>query len=89
MEALIEEIVRKLHALPELKILEVLDFVEFLARKKERLSLQSLESDRIQKNEEFEALCDRFADEFEMCAGANIPVLSDRAVSRAGIYFEA
>jgi hypothetical protein len=30
MEALIEEIVRKLHHLPEVKILEVLDFVEFL-----------------------------------------------------------
>jgi hypothetical protein len=46
MEALIEEIVRKLHHLPEVKILEVLDFVEFLTWNKERSISQQVETKR-------------------------------------------
>ncbi|HEY9794889.1 MAG TPA: hypothetical protein V6D30_04540 [Leptolyngbyaceae cyanobacterium] len=35
---------------------------------------------------EFEAVADQLADEFAACVGANAPVLSDYAVSRASIY---
>ena len=57
MEALIEEIVRKLHHLPEVKILEVLDFVEFLTWNKERSISQQVESDvTSQEDQEFEAI---------------------------------
>ncbi|MBD1939304.1 hypothetical protein [Microcoleus sp. FACHB-68] len=88
MEALIKEIVQKLHSLPKVKILEVLDFVEFLAWNKERLNLQQLEDDAVQGDEAFEALADHLADEFKRYAGDIVPVLSDDAVSRAGIYEE-
>jgi len=70
MEALIEEIVRKLHHLPEGKILEVLDFVEFLTWNKERSISQQVESDvTSQEDREFEAIADRVADEFEIFIG--------------------
>lgn len=88
MEALIEEIVQKLHSLPKGKVLEVLDFVEFLTWNKERLNLQQLEDDAVRENEAFESLADHLADEFKRYAGDIVPVLSDDAVSRAGIYEE-
>jgi len=88
MEILIKEIVQMLHSLPESKILEVLYFVEFLTWNKERLILQRSENDLLREDEEFEAIADRLADEFKMYVGATVPVLSDYAVSRAGIYEE-
>ncbi|MEB3338515.1 MAG: hypothetical protein VKJ46_13695 [Leptolyngbyaceae bacterium] len=88
MEALIEEIVQKLYFLPESKILEILDFVEFLAWHKEPLASRQLENELLREDEEFEAIADRLADTFQMCVGATIPALSDHAVSRAGIYEE-
>ncbi|NER52922.1 MAG: hypothetical protein F6J92_41060 [Symploca sp. SIO1A3] len=88
METLIEEIVRRLHLLPKVKVLEVLDFVEFLTWSKKSLSLQQLENDFLQENEEFEVIADRLADEFQMYAGTAVPLLSDYAVSRAGVYEE-
>jgi hypothetical protein len=89
MEALIEEIVRKLHYLPEVKILEVLDFVEFLNWNKERSISQQIENDvTSQEDKEFEAIADQVADEFATFVGSSIRVLSDYAVSRAGIYEE-
>ena len=88
MEALIKEIVQKLHSLPEIKILEVLDSVEFLTWNKERLTLRQSENDILREDEEFEAIADHLADEFKAYIGATAPVLSDYAVSRAGIYEE-
>ena len=37
-------------------------------------------------NDEFEVLADQLADEFTDYVGANLPPLSDYAVSREGIY---
>jgi hypothetical protein len=37
-------------------------------------------------DEEFESLADEFADELEGFLGPDAPLLSDEAVSRAGIY---
>lgn len=88
MEPLIEEIVQKLYSLPKVKILEVLDFVESLAWNNEHLTLQQLENDLIREDEEFEAIADQLADEFKMYVEIPVPVLSDYAVSRAGIYEE-
>jgi hypothetical protein len=88
MEALIEQLVRKLHSLPEVKILEVLDFVEFLNWNKERSTLGQSGNDPSQNNEEFEAIADRLADEFQTSVGAVVPVLSNYAISRTGIYEE-
>jgi hypothetical protein len=88
METLIAEIVRKLHSLSEIKILEVLDFVDFLAWDKEHLASRPLSNDLLQEDEEFEAIADHLADEFQMYVGATIPFLSDYSVSRAGIYEE-
>jgi hypothetical protein len=88
METFIEEIVRKLHSLSEVKVLEVLDFVDFLSCNKERLASQPPGNDFLQDNEEFEAIADRLADEFQMYIRATTPALSDDAVSRAGIYEE-
>jgi len=89
MEALIEEIVRELYHLPEVKILEVLDFVEFLTWNKERAISQQIKDDvTSQEEQEFEAIADQVADKFEISIGLSTPVLSDSAVSRAGIYEE-
>ncbi len=80
MEVLIREIVSKLHSLPEAKVLEVLHFVDVLAENKENPA--------VQQEEEFEAIAERLADEFQTYVGNNVPRLSDDAVSRAGIYEE-
>ncbi|MCY7276933.1 MAG: hypothetical protein LH702_25190 [Phormidesmis sp. CAN_BIN44] len=37
---------------------------------------------------EFEAIADQLADEFVRVAGSNAPMLSDDAITRAGIYEE-
>jgi hypothetical protein len=37
-------------------------------------------------NTEFEAIADQLADELTACRGPNVPLLSEHAVSRAGIY---
>jgi hypothetical protein len=84
----IEEILRKLHSLSEGKVLEVLDFVDFLSWNKERPALLPPDHDLVRENEEFEAIADCLADEFQMYVGTTTPALSDYAVSRAGIYEE-
>jgi hypothetical protein len=88
METLIKEIVQKLHSLPEVKVLEVLDFIDFLVLNKEHLASPPLGHDLLQENEEFEAIADLLADEFQMRFGTTILALPDHAVSRAGIYEE-
>lgn len=91
MEILIEEIVHKLHSLPEAKLKEVLDFVDFITWYREKSISKPVESTNEisgQEDEEFEAIADNFANEFATCVGSNVPVLSDYAVSRAGIYEE-
>lgn len=37
-------------------------------------------------DEEFEIIADKLADEFALCVGSNLPVLSDYAVTRESIY---
>lgn len=83
MRLLIDEIVQKLQALPEGKIFEVLDFIE-------SLTPQQPPANALRPGEdEFEILADRLADAFQTCIGSSDrPVLSDYAVSRAGIYQE-
>ncbi len=91
MEILIEEIVNKLHSLPEAKLKEVLDFVDFITWYREKSISKPVESTNEisgQEDEEFEAIADNLANEFATCVGSNVPVLSDYAVSRAGIYEE-
>jgi len=88
METLITEIVRKLHSLSEVKVLEVLDFVDFLSWDRKHLNSPLLGDDLLRENKEFEAIADCLADEFQLYARAAIPFLSDYSVSRAGIYEE-
>jgi hypothetical protein len=88
METLIAEIVRKLHSFSEAKVLEILDFVEFLSINRQNLTSPTSGNDFLQENEEFEVIADRLADEFQMYVGATTPALSDDAASRAGIYEE-
>jgi hypothetical protein len=40
------------------------------------------------EDEAFEAIANQLADELIACVGSNVPMLSDYAVSRAGIYEE-
>jgi antitoxin ParD1/3/4 len=47
-----------------------------------------LKAEKEQKNEEFEAIANKLAEDFKMNVGQNIPNLSDYAVSREGIYEE-
>ena len=88
MEAVIVEIVQKLRSLSETKVLEVLDFVDFLAQSKKHLISQPSDRDLTGDHEEFEAIADRIADEFQTYLGGIKLSVSDYAVSRAGIYEE-
>ena len=83
METLIAEIVQKLYTLPELKVLEVANFVDFLTG-----SDDTRGSDRPNYHESFETIADQLAEAFETIVGSAVPALSDYAVSRAGIYEE-
>ena len=89
METLIDNIVSKLHHLPQPKLNEVLNFIEFLTWQEKRGNSLDM-SDRTAEIDDraFEDLADRLADELATSVGANIPLLSDYAVSRAGIYEE-
>lgn len=89
MEAVIESIVGKLRYLPQRQLEVVLNFVEFLTWQSAlgqslKVSVPDVEiGDR-----DFEILLDELADEFIKSVGGNVPVLSDFAISRAGIYEE-
>lgn len=48
----------------------------------------SLKAQDKQKDEEFEIIADRLAEDFKTYVGHNTPNLSDYAVSREGIYEE-
>ncbi len=93
MEPLIENIVSKLHHLPQPKLNEVLNFVEFLTWQEERgnaldVSDTPSESSAEIDDRTFEDVANRVAEELAKSVGTNLPLLSDYAVSRAGIYEE-
>ncbi|MBD2577878.1 hypothetical protein [Oscillatoria sp. FACHB-1406] len=88
MKIVIEEIVKKLNLLPDIKIFKVLKFIDSLTLNARELGGQELEQPPSQENETFESLADCLAEEFQLYAGVTIPLLSDYAVSRAGIYEE-
>ncbi|MBD2077485.1 hypothetical protein H6F86_27105 [Phormidium sp. FACHB-592] len=64
MKTLIAEIERKLHSLSEVKVLKVLDFIDFLSLNKQHLTSPPLDDDLLQKNEELEAIAELLAHEF-------------------------
>lgn len=47
---------------------------------------QDMDAKDMDINDEFEAVADRLADDFSASVGKDAPVLSDDALSRAGIY---
>ena len=50
--------------------------------------LVSLKAQEKQKDQDFEAIADKLAEDFKAYVGQDIPQLSDYAVSREGIYEE-
>ncbi|WP_139276574.1 hypothetical protein [Spirulina major] len=88
MKTAIEKIMQTLHDLPEARVLEVLDFVERLSWDHAYLNSSKSGTHLLRDPEEFEAIADRIANEFQTHVGATQPALSDYAVSRAGIYEE-
>ncbi len=89
MKETIENIVNKLYLLPQTRWHEVLDFVDFLTWQEVRRNQADVsESVSEISDREFEALADRLTDEFSSSVGTNVPLLSDYAVSRTGIYEE-
>jgi len=87
METVIESIVGKLRYLAKPQLEVVLNFVDFLTwQSAPSLSSKASDSDAELSDREFEILLDELADEFIKNLGVNIPVLSDFAISRAGIY---
>jgi len=89
MEFFLDSIVNKLQHLPQSRWQEVLNFVEFLTwQEVHSHQLDSPESISGISNQEFEYLADQLTDEFNQSFGADIPTVSDYAVSRAGIYEE-
>lgn len=76
---IIEEVVQKLYTLPESQILQVLDFIKSLDVHQENLTLT-------QDHQEFEAIADQLADEFQSyMANKHIPDLSDYAISSSRV----
>jgi hypothetical protein len=66
---------------------EVLDLVEFLSWQEKRKHPSDVsESEPKINDQDFEALADQLADELVRSVGTNVPLLSDYAVSRTGIY---
>lgn len=89
MEAVIESIVGKLRYLAKPQLEFVLNFVDFLTLQSAP-GLRSTVSDSDVEigDREFEILLDELADDFIKTVGGTIPMLSDFAISRAGIYEE-
>ncbi|WP_293346660.1 MULTISPECIES: hypothetical protein [unclassified Microcoleus] len=89
MEALIESIVDKLRYLAKPQLEVVLNFVDFLTWKSTSGLLSTVsDSDAEISDREFEMLLDELADDVIKSVGGNVPMLSDFAISRAGIYEE-
>ena len=89
MEAVIENIVGKLRYLPKPQLEVVLNFVEFLTwQSASGQSFKASDTDAQIGESEFEMLLDELADDFIKSLGGNVPVLSDFAISREGIYEE-
>jgi hypothetical protein len=87
MEAVIESIVSKLRYLPKPQLEVVLNFVDFLNWQSEPSLLSTVSNSEAEiSDRELEILLDELADEFIKNMGVNVPMLSDFAVSRAGIY---
>ena len=89
MEAVIESIVSKLRYLGKPQLEVVLNFVDFLTwQSAQGSSSKASDSDAELTDREFEILLDELADDFIKSLGSNVPVLSDFAISREGIYEE-
>jgi len=89
MEAVIESIVSKLRYLAKPQLEVVLNFVDFLTWQSAHGSpSKASDSDAELSDREFEILLDELADDFITSLGSNVPVLSDFAISREGIYEE-
>ncbi len=89
MEAVIESIVSKLRYLAKPQLEVVLNFVDFLTwQSAHSPSSKASDSDAELTAREFEILLDELADDFIKSLGSNVPVLSDFAISREGIYEE-
>jgi hypothetical protein len=89
MEAVIERIVSKLRYLAKPQLEVVLNFVDFLTWQSAHCpSSKASDSDAELSDREFEILLDELADDFIKSLGSNVPVLSDFAISREGIYEE-
>jgi hypothetical protein len=89
METLIENIVTKLQSLPQTRLNEVLNFVEFVNWQEQHTAPSTInELDTTISNQDFETLTNQLIDDFSRHIDPNLPSLSDYAVSRAGIYEE-
>ena len=89
MEPLIDNVVRKLHHLPQPKLYEVLNFLEFLTWQEERWNQLDIGESAAEINESvFEDIADQLSEELTKNLVTNVPLLSDCAVSRTGIYEE-
>ncbi|MBD2743484.1 hypothetical protein [Coleofasciculus sp. FACHB-1120] len=89
MEPLIDNVVRKLHHLPQPKLHEVLNFVEFLTWQEERSNQLDIGESTAEIDESiFEDIADQLSEELAKIIGTNVPLLSDCAVSHADIYEE-
>jgi antitoxin ParD1/3/4 len=67
---------KEIDNLNEEQLKKIADFVIFL------------KSQDKQKDEEFESISDKLAEDFKIYVGQNVPNLSDYAVSRESIYEE-
>ncbi len=90
MNALIQEITQKIQDLPPDQLIQVREFVEFIAWKQQQPLPETLppETEAAPKltHEAFEQLADELAETFQRCFKNGAPVLSDEAISREGIY---
>ncbi|MEG4208254.1 hypothetical protein QUA20_30770 [Microcoleus sp. Pol7_A1] len=89
MEAVIESIVSKLRYLGKPQLEVVLNFVDFLTWKSGPGLLSRVSDSEAEiSDSEFEIILDELADDSIKNMGVNVPMLSDFAISREGIYEE-
>ncbi|MEY3867293.1 MAG: hypothetical protein RLZZ338_1184 [Cyanobacteriota bacterium] len=87
METVIESIVGKLCYLAKPSREVILNFLDFLNWQSASSLLSTVSNSEAKiRDIEFEILLDELADEFIKNMGVNVPMLSDFAVSRAGIH---
>jgi hypothetical protein len=86
MKTTIDEIMQKVQALSDDQQIKMLELLKTFSLPQSLFDSPNLSTDHPIEDDNFEAIADQLAEELIKARGKNLPLLSDYAVSRAGIY---